>query len=73
MINFEFLICVFFVKHKISGRMTAELLNVFQSMALVRRYHFPSLFINQYYPRSGTPAAALPRVDAKEAKVQLIQ
>uniref|UniRef100_A0A8R1V2M4 tRNA-t(6)A37 methylthiotransferase n=1 Tax=Pristionchus pacificus TaxID=54126 RepID=A0A8R1V2M4_PRIPA len=41
-----------------------------ESMALVRRYHFPSLFINQYYPRSGTPAAALPRVDAKEAKAR---
>ncbi|GMT00060.1 hypothetical protein PENTCL1PPCAC_30496, partial [Pristionchus entomophagus] len=41
-----------------------------KSMSLVRRYHFPSLFVNQYYPRSGTPAAALPRVDAKEAKAR---
>lgn len=27
------------------------------SLELVRDYHFPSLFINQFYPRPGTPAA----------------
>lgn len=32
------------------------------SMSLVRKYKFPSLFINQYYPRKGTPAARMKKV-----------
>ncbi|PAV62531.1 hypothetical protein WR25_00158 [Diploscapter pachys] len=39
-----------------------------ESMDLVRKYEFPSLFINQYYPRSGTPAARMKKVEAQEAK-----
>lgn len=33
-----------------------------ESMQLVRDYKFPSLFINQFYPRSGTPAARMKKV-----------
>lgn len=39
-----------------------------ETMRLVEEYHFPSLFINQYFPRPGTPAAKLNRIDAKEVK-----
>eukprot|EP00047_Mylnosiga_fluctuans_P015310 m.45162 g.45162 ORF g.45162 m.45162 type:complete len:533 (+) comp5861_c0_seq2:40-1638(+) len=39
-----------------------------ESMELVRQYRFPSLFINQFYPRPGTPAASLPRVPGPVAK-----
>ncbi|KAK0425009.1 hypothetical protein QR680_008978 [Steinernema hermaphroditum] len=39
-----------------------------ESMELVRKYKFPSLYINQYYPRSGTPAARLKRIPTDEAR-----
>lgn len=32
------------------------------TFALVRRYRFPVLFINQFYARPGTPAARMPRL-----------
>ncbi|KAI1728305.1 radical SAM superfamily domain-containing protein [Ditylenchus destructor] len=39
-----------------------------ESLALVKKYEFPSLFINQFYPRPGTPAARLRKVETTEAK-----
>lgn len=39
-----------------------------ETMQLVRDYHFPSLFINQFFPRPGTPAAKMHRVDTQEVK-----
>ncbi|KAG9338281.1 hypothetical protein JZ751_026086 [Albula glossodonta] len=33
-------------------------------MKLVKEYRFPSLFINQFYPRPGTPAAKFEQVPA---------
>ncbi|VDK76734.1 unnamed protein product [Onchocerca ochengi] len=39
-----------------------------ESMTLVRKYRFPSLFINQFYPRTGTPAASLKKIDTIEAR-----
>jgi hypothetical protein len=39
-----------------------------QSMALVRKYQFPTLFINRYYPRAGTPAARMKRIDTIEVR-----
>jgi len=33
-----------------------------KTVELVKEYKFPSLFINQFYPRPGTPAAKMPRV-----------
>ncbi|VDM55883.1 unnamed protein product [Angiostrongylus costaricensis] len=39
-----------------------------ESMELIREYQFPSLFINQFYPRSGTPAAAMKKIDTIEAR-----
>ncbi|CAD5209437.1 unnamed protein product [Bursaphelenchus xylophilus] len=38
------------------------------SMKLVEKYKFPSLFINQFYPRPGTPAARLKKIDTVEAR-----
>ncbi|XP_021244992.1 threonylcarbamoyladenosine tRNA methylthiotransferase [Numida meleagris] len=35
-----------------------------ETMKLVEQYKFPSLFINQFYPRPGTPAAKMPQVPA---------
>lgn len=34
-----------------------------ESMTLCDHYKFPSLFINQFFPRPGTPAAKMTRVD----------
>lgn len=34
-------------------------------MKLVEEYKFPSLFINQFFPRPGTPAAKMPRIPAQ--------
>ncbi|TSL82623.1 Threonylcarbamoyladenosine tRNA methylthiotransferase [Bagarius yarrelli] len=39
-----------------------------QTMDLVRKYRFPSLFINQFYPRPGTPAAKMEQVPAHVKK-----
>ena len=37
-------------------------------MSLVAEYKFPVLFINQFYPRPGTPAAAMKRIDTVEVR-----
>lgn len=39
-----------------------------ETMKLCREYKFPSLFINQFYPRPGTPAAKLTRIPTKEVR-----
>ncbi|XP_045159402.2 threonylcarbamoyladenosine tRNA methylthiotransferase-like [Mercenaria mercenaria] len=39
-----------------------------ETMQLVRDYKFPSLFINQFFPRPGTPAANMPRIPPPEVK-----
>ncbi|XP_051577528.1 threonylcarbamoyladenosine tRNA methylthiotransferase-like [Myxocyprinus asiaticus] len=39
-----------------------------QTMELVRQYCFPSLFINQFYSRPGTPAAKMEQVPAQVKK-----
>jgi threonylcarbamoyladenosine tRNA methylthiotransferase CDKAL1 len=38
------------------------------TMALVEKYKFPSVYISQFYPRPGTPAASMKRVDTKVVK-----
>lgn len=38
------------------------------TVKLVNEYKFPSLFINQFYPRPGTPAARMKRIPAQEVK-----
>jgi len=38
------------------------------TMQLVRDYKFASLFINQFFPRPGTPAAKMPRIPPPEVK-----
>ncbi|KAL1517884.1 hypothetical protein ABEB36_001590 [Hypothenemus hampei] len=42
--------------------------NFEETMTLCAKYKFPSLFINQFFPRPGTPAALLPRVDPQLVK-----
>ena len=42
------------------------------TMALCRKYCFSSLFINQFYPRPGTPAAQMPRIPTQEVCVLLL-
>lgn len=39
-----------------------------ETMKLVEEYKFPSLFINQFFPRPGTPAAKMPRIPAQLVK-----
>lgn len=39
-----------------------------ESMKLIKKYRFPSLFINQFYPRPNTPAARLKKVNGVEAR-----
>ncbi|XP_063363141.1 threonylcarbamoyladenosine tRNA methylthiotransferase [Cydia amplana] len=38
------------------------------TMTLCRKYRFPSLFINQFFPRPGTPAAKMTKVPGQEVK-----
>lgn len=41
-----------------------------ETRVLVEKYEFPSLFVNQFFPRPGTPAARLPRVDPRVVKTR---
>ena len=44
-----------------------------ETMTLIDEFKFPSLFINQFFPRPGTPAAKMERVDpqVREKKYRL--
>jgi len=39
-----------------------------ETMELVKRHNFPSLFINQFFPRPGTPAAKMKRIPTQIVK-----
>ncbi|KAG8197486.1 hypothetical protein JTE90_007225 [Oedothorax gibbosus] len=39
-----------------------------ETVKLVKEYHFPVLYINQFFPRPGTPAALMKRVPGQEVK-----
>ena len=39
-----------------------------ETMAICRKYKFPVLYINQFYPRPGTPAAKMKRVPTQDVK-----
>lgn len=41
-----------------------------ETMTLCGKYEFPSLFINQFYPRPGTPAAQMKRIPANQVKLR---
>jgi len=41
-----------------------------ETMTLCDQYKFPSLFINQFFPRPGTPAAKMPRIPANLVKTR---
>ncbi|XP_061402651.1 threonylcarbamoyladenosine tRNA methylthiotransferase [Musca vetustissima] len=38
------------------------------TMRMCKKYEFPSLFINQFFPRPGTPAARMTRIPADQVK-----
>lgn len=42
--------------------------NFEDTMTLCEKYKFPSLFINQFFPRPGTPAARMERIPANQVK-----
>lgn len=42
--------------------------NFEETMTLCEKYQFPSLFINQFFPRPGTPAARMEKIPAKQVK-----
>ncbi|XP_012278778.1 threonylcarbamoyladenosine tRNA methylthiotransferase [Orussus abietinus] len=44
--------------------------NFEETMTLCKRYKFPSLFINQFFPRPGTPAARMTKVPTQEVKMR---
>lgn len=39
-----------------------------ETMTMCKKYQFPSLFINQFFPRPGTPAAKMERIPANLVK-----
>ncbi|XP_017875891.1 threonylcarbamoyladenosine tRNA methylthiotransferase [Ceratina calcarata] len=39
-----------------------------ETMSLCEKHKFPSLFINQFFPRPGTPAARMPKVPTQDVK-----
>lgn len=41
-----------------------------ETLTLCRKYKFPSLFINQFFPRPGTPAARMQRVPTQQVKAR---
>ncbi|BFY99932.1 hypothetical protein BsWGS_02972 [Bradybaena similaris] len=41
-----------------------------ETLDLVRQYRFASLFINQFFPRPGTPAFKMQRIPAQEVKLR---
>ena len=43
-----------------------------ETMDLVREYKFPSLFINQFFPRPGTPAAKMPKIPAQDVSINIL-
>ena len=43
-----------------------------ETVALVEKYKFPSLFINQFYPRPGTPAARMKRLPTEEVPLHAL-
>ena len=52
----------------IAGFPTETLEDFQDTMKLVKKYNFPSLFINQFFPRPGTPAAKMKRIPTQEVK-----
>ena len=42
-----------------------------ETMKLCAKFKFPSLFINQYFPRPGTPAARLERLPAQTVPIRI--
>ncbi|XP_063993383.1 threonylcarbamoyladenosine tRNA methylthiotransferase [Diachasmimorpha longicaudata] len=41
-----------------------------ETMSLCRKYKFPSLFINQFFPRPGTPAAKMEKIPTQLVKTR---
>jgi threonylcarbamoyladenosine tRNA methylthiotransferase CDKAL1 len=74
----DFELVVDFLRSRISGMTVATDIicgfpteteaNFEETISLCEKYKFPSLFINQFFPRPGTPAALLHRIPAQEVK-----
>ena len=41
-----------------------------ETLELIEKYKFPSLFINQFFPRPGTPAARMKKIPADKVKLR---
>ncbi|KAL5271607.1 hypothetical protein ACHWQZ_G002029 [Mnemiopsis leidyi] len=41
-----------------------------ETLDLIKKYQFPSLFINQFFPRPGTPAARMKKIPADKVKLR---
>lgn len=54
----------------ICGFPTETLDDFEDTMTLCAKYKFPSLFINQFFPRPGTPAAAMKRIPPDQVKMR---
>ncbi|XP_065160143.1 threonylcarbamoyladenosine tRNA methylthiotransferase [Atheta coriaria] len=54
----------------ICGFPTETLDDFEETLTLCEKYKFPSLFINQFFPRPGTPAALMPRIPAQDVKLR---
>ncbi|EDV24289.1 uncharacterized protein TRIADDRAFT_26388 [Trichoplax adhaerens] len=52
----------------ICGFPTEEKDDFAKTLRLIERHKFPSVFINQFYPRPGTPAAKMKRIPTEEVK-----
>ena len=55
-------------REKIVGFPTETPEDIEQTMTLCEKYKFGSLFINQFFPRPGTPAANMKRIPANQVK-----
>lgn len=44
-----------------------------ETYRLVEEYKFPSLFINQFFPRPGTPAARMPRTCTTQEVIDYVR
>nr|XP_022921188.1 threonylcarbamoyladenosine tRNA methylthiotransferase [Onthophagus taurus] len=66
----EFEYVVDFLQSKVPGMTIATdiICGFNDTLVLCEKHKFPSLFINQFFPRPGTPAAKMQRIPAQEVK-----
>ena len=64
----SFLIPIFLATDIICGFPTETEEDFNDTMIICKKYKFPVLYINQFYPRPGTPAAKMKRVPTQDVK-----